>query len=270
MVGFGDYNNPLALLPSEPTERVLALRNGLMSRATGGWMEEIVYRVLRQELLNDPNTSPLCPQFLKTCITPDDFWSFIKLECGTYEGRRQYLREAFEQLIVRLERPAHPSTDLITSTLHAYDEEGVSAAWKKALDRAHSDPEGAITAARTLLESVCKHILDEGGEPGTRYRQDDDLPKLYRLAAERIGIAPSQHTEQVFKQILGGCTSVVEGLGALRNRVGDAHGQGKRPVRPKQRHATLAVNLAGSMALFLIETASAGVEAPPAWGSWPS
>jgi hypothetical protein len=53
---------------------------------------------------------------------------------------------------------------------------------------------------------------------------------------------------------LGGCTSVVEGLGALRNKVGDAHGQGKRPVRVSPRHAHLAVNLAGTMATFLIET----------------
>jgi hypothetical protein len=69
-----------------------------------------------------------------------------------------------------------------------------------------------------------------------------------------LGIAPSQRTEQIFKQILGGCTSVVEGLGALRNRVSDAYGQGLNKIKPASRHAELAVNLAGSMALFLIST----------------
>ena len=83
---------------------------------------------------------------------------------------------------------------------------------------------------------------------------EDDLPRLHGKVANVLNIAPSQHTEQVFKQILGGCHAVVEGLGALRNRLGDAHGQGKRPVRPASRHAELAVNLAGAMATFLVAT----------------
>jgi Abortive infection C-terminus len=33
-----------------------------------------------------------------------------------------------------------------------------------------------------------------------------------------------------------------------------AHGKGRLPVKPKARHAELAVNLAGTMAMFLIST----------------
>jgi hypothetical protein len=40
----------------------------------------------------------------------------------------------------------------------------------------------------------------------------------------------------------------------LENRLGDAHGQGKRPLKPLPRHAELAVNMAGSMASFLLAT----------------
>jgi Abortive infection C-terminus len=40
----------------------------------------------------------------------------------------------------------------------------------------------------------------------------------------------------------------------MRNKLSDAHGRGRRPVRPGARHAALAVNLAGTMATFLIET----------------
>ena len=114
-----------------------------------------------------------------------------------------------------------------------------------------SDPEGAITAARTLIECVCKHILDD---QGVTYEDSADLPKLYRLASETLNIAPSQHTEKVFKQILGGCAAVVDGLGSLRNRLGDAHGKGSRTTKPAPRHAQLAVNLAGSMTSFLVAT----------------
>jgi hypothetical protein len=56
------------------------------------------------------------------------------------------------------------------------------------------------------------------------------------------------------KRILGGATSVVEGLGSLRNKIGDAQGQGKKAVRPSARHAQLAVNMAGTMATFIVET----------------
>ena len=71
-----------------------------------------------------------------------------------------------------------------------------------------------------------------------------------------MNLSPDQHTEQVFKQILGGCSSIVNGLGSLRNSLGDAHGKGIGHVRPSSRHARLAVNLSGSMALFLAETYS--------------
>jgi hypothetical protein len=98
---------------------------------------------------------------------------------------------------------------------------------------------------------VCKHILDEYG---IAYDEKDDLPKLYGLTAEQLKLSPSQHTEQIFKQILGGCKSVVEGLGALRNKLSDAHGKGKKSAKPSPRHAELAVNLAGSMATFIVST----------------
>lgn len=59
--------------------------------------------------------------------------------------------------------------------------------------------------------------------------------------------------------ILGGATTLVNGIGTLRNRLSDAHGQGvsretRLPVRPSPRHASLAVNTAGAMATFLVET----------------
>jgi hypothetical protein len=35
--------------------------------------------------------------------------------------------------------------------------------WEKALQLRATDPDGAITSARTLLESTFKHVLDEKG-----------------------------------------------------------------------------------------------------------
>lgn len=67
-------------------------------------------------------------------------------------------------------------------------------------------------------------------------------------------MTPDSHTELVFKQILGGINSIVLGLASLRNTYGDAHGKSSKSYRPKERHSELAVNLAGSMCVFLYKT----------------
>ena len=208
----------------------------------------------------DSRTAKLLPSFVRSCQDPDDFWQFIKHEFGTYKERRDYLRVQFNPLIELLHGAIAPPVDQISGALEAFDAEGVSGAWQKALSRVESDPAGALTAARTLLESICLHILGED-EPSLESAKRDDLPKLYKRTSEVLNLAPSQHTEQVFKQILGGCTQVVEGLGALRNKLGDAHGKGRRPVRVATRHANIAVNLAGAVAFFLVETKA--VQAKP-------
>ncbi|WP_425992081.1 abortive infection family protein [Brevundimonas sp. TWP2-3-2] len=239
-------------LPAAGDERALVLQNLLIVHATGGIADEGVYSELRREFSSDPQTADLLPRFVRTCRDLASFWQWIKYEKGTYAERRTLIREAFEPLLDVLEgRNRAPLDASASETLASFDADGVHSIWEKALARRQMDPEGAITAARTLLETVCKHVIEE---EGSSYNDKDDLPKLYGDASKLLNIAPSQHTEEVFKQILGGCISVVVGLGTLRNRVSDSHGQGKRAVKPAPRHAQLAVNLAGTMATFLIET----------------
>jgi hypothetical protein len=144
-----------------------------------------------------------------------------------------------------------PADDAISKALADFDPDTVHARWSQAQDRRDTDPEGAITLARTLLEDVCKWIIIEAGEV---YEEKDDLPILYRKLARILNVAPDSYTEPVFKQILGSCQSVVESLGSLRNKIGDAHSSGPKRVKPSARHAQLAVNLSGTMATFLVST----------------
>lgn len=247
----------LADLPTDKLERAMAFRNGLVSLCEGGAnMDDNVYRALRREFMDDPAISHLVPAFVRTTQDKAAMWAFLKGHSGQWEPRRQFVREQFAPLIERLERSPAPADNLVTDVLRRFDAEGITDAWNKALSRREADPAGAITAARTLLETVCKHLLEDANGNAT-YGPNDDLPKLYRQASELLNIAPSQHSEDAFKRILGSAASIVEGLGTLRNKVGDAHASGGRPVKPAPRHAALAVNLAGSMALFLVETANA-------------
>ncbi|PPU45502.1 abortive phage resistance protein [Xanthomonas arboricola] len=236
-----------------------ALQNLLISHATGNVENDADYVRLRQVILANPSLDPLLPKFIRTCRNLPQFWQFIKFEFKTYAERRNYIWENFRPLLDALDRRIGAPSDLVVSmTLENFDASHVQAAWSKALDRRSSDPEGAITSARTLIESVCKHILDESN---ASYDDAADLPKLYKATAEVLSLAPSQHTEQIFKQILGGCTSVVEGLGSLRNRLSDAHGKGRAGSKPAARHAELAVNLSGALAIYLLATWNARSEA---------
>ena len=189
---------------------------------------------------------------VRTCRDLGQFWQFIKYRFAHYAERREFIWAEFGPLMGFLEKGEAPAAAAINAELMDFSEGGVHDTWRKALERMTSDPEGAITLARSLLESVLKHILDARK---VAYNDKADLPELYRLVAKELNLAPDQHTEDNFKRILGGITSVVNELGSLRNRLGDAHGKGKGGVRPAPRHAELAVNLAGSIALFLVETA---------------
>lgn len=243
-------------------EKVEVLKGLLRARATGGVADDGEYTQLRRELLEDAEVRARLPQFVQTCRSLDEWWGLIKEKHASYQGRREYLRSEFDPLLTFLEsRGDGVLDDRAEIALNRVDLDNVRAAWRKALDRRNSDPEGAITSARSLLETVCKHVLDSRG---IAYDDRDDLPKLYRLVSKTLGLAPEDMAEDLFKRILGGCVSVVEGLGALRNRAGDAHGIGIAGAKPAPRHAELAVNLAGSMASFLVATWEArDTQAPP-------
>lgn len=233
-------------------KKVESLKLMLLSRATGGSGDDIEYKNLRRDLTTSARISGHLPRFVHVCRDLSEFWSFIKPRFSSYAERREFLRDEFNPLLTILETECRtPSDASITATVQSVDSTYIQEAWRKALERRATDAEGAITAARTLLESVCKHILDAAG---MTYDDSADLPKLYSLTAKQLNLSPSQHTEQLFKQILGGCQTVVEGVGALRNKHSDAHGKGTTGIKPAPRHAELAVNLSGTMATFLLQT----------------
>src|SRR3546814_13776424 len=123
-----------------------------------------------------------------------------------------------------------PHTTLFRS-LARFEPEQVHARWEAALDRRARDPAGAITLARTLIEDVCRWLLDDLGIAAA---DQDDLPALYRKLSKALQLAPDDHSERVFKQILGNCQYVVESLGPLRNKPGNSHKNAKASGRERR------------------------------------
>lgn len=222
-------------------------QDGVVARATGSDFDNQLYTTARNRLLSNKRLEKLLPDWLKTKRTIDQFWTFIKGRFSTYQERREYLWEEFALVLNYLEKKSiSPLEESIV-----FDEAHIHFQWQKALERKQLEPEGAITSARTLIESILKYILDE---QEIKYNDGAELPDLYKDVAKSLKLAPEQHQEQIFKQILGGSSGIVAGLGALRNKLGDAHGKSKNSVKPSERHSELAVNLAGAMAIFLFKT----------------
>lgn len=222
-------------------------QDSLVERATGGYFDNQLYITARARLVRNKALEKLLPDWIFTKRTIDQFWTFIKGRFNSYHERREFLWNEFDPLLKYLEiKSTSPLEEIIV-----FDEAHIHSQWQKALERKQLEPEGAITAARTLIESILIHILDEKNIP---YSDSADLPELYREVSKSLNLAPENHQEQIFKQILGGASGIVSGLGALRNKLGDAHGKSKKNIKPSERHSELAVNLAGSMAIFLFKT----------------
>ena len=222
-------------------------QDGIVSRATGNDFDNQLYTTVRSKLISNKTIEKLLPDWIKTKRTIDQFWTFIKGRFSTYQERRQFLWDEFAPVLNYLETK---STSPLEESI-AFDESHIHTQWQKALERKQTEPEGAITSARTLIESILKYILDE---QEIKYNDGAELPDLYKEVSKSLNLAPEQHQEQIFKQILGGASGIVSGLGALRNKLGDAHGKSKNSVKPSERHSEFAVNLAGSMAVFLFKT----------------
>ena len=240
-------------IPEDKLECAILLRNNITCLTTQGG-SEIEYKLARKKLMGDPSIKRLLPDYVRHSNDAGSVkaaLSGVASGDGSWAIRRGHVSKTFGPLLAFLETGGSAADATITDGLVAYDAPAVQSSWSKALDRRTTDPEGAVTAASTLLEEVCKHIIEDNGG---NWDRKWNMPKLYNEAATILNLAPSQHQEEVFRTILGSCQSVVQSIGSLRNKGGDAHAGGRTRVIFKPRHAALSVNLAGSMALFLIET----------------
>ncbi len=243
--GLEDYQTDL--------ERAEYLQRILTNHATNdGTSNNDHYTILRRYFMDKPELKSLVPSWVRTNRDLSQFWQFIKYKFSTYAERRRFIWEEFSPLLEAIESSSSvPHESTFVGELKEYNSEYLLDLWNKALERKNVDPGGAITVAKSLLESVLKHILDD---INIEYSKNPELHELYKKVAENLQLSTAQYEEDVFKKILGGCSGIVSGLGRLRNVMGDAHGQGRKNYRATPRHAQFAINIAGSMALFLLET----------------
>ena len=111
------------------------------------------------------------------------------------------------------------------------------------------DYDGAITNARTLVESICKYILDE---KRIEYSEKEKLPSLYKKVSSALEMDPSEYEEKPFKEALSGCISIITGISNIRNILSDAHGKSRKSkYKTSERHAVLAISMSKAISDYL-------------------
>lgn len=181
--------------------------------------------------------------YFETPLNVNDAVSHIN-ELLSYDGfslaenGKEYKLIGIEGVVIYCESLAEVENDYVSDQIKKCDNKIVS-----------EDYDGAITNARTLAETVMVDILKIYD---IEYKHKGDLTKAYNRIKSALNLDPSNSSyPDSVKQVLSGLNSIVNGLAAIRNEMGDAHAIRHKP---EKHHAKLAVNSAKTLSEFLIDS----------------
>lgn len=215
-------------------------------------------RIYAQDRLRALNGQTVMKQVISTALDPRAFLRHQldvdvvvakvneNLRHDGYEVAKDGLAYKVRELSagsVKLEAPAKVSHELTQLAI----DDNIRKCEEKLVEEDYS---GAITNARSLVESVLIGIEKEFDTEAPEY--DGNLQTLYKRVQKHLHLEPDRKDiSDSLRQILSGLVSVVGGLAAVRNKMGDAHATSYRPSR---HHAKLAVHTAVTLSDFLFET----------------
>ncbi len=119
-----------------------------------------------------------------------------------------------------------------------------------------TDPAGALSAVKALIESTVKIVLREtGGSFNNKAKFNVVVAEAQKSLGLMAGtLAPDKAGDESLKKILDGLYKVAIGIDELRNRYGRDHGR-DTPLRGlTTRHARLAVHAGTAYCRFLLDT----------------
>jgi hypothetical protein len=128
---------------------------------------------------------------------------------------------------------------------------GLDTEFRRALDAVEADPPAAVAAACAILEALFKIYIQDNE---LALPSDQSIKPLWKIVQGHLGLAPTSVVDQDMNRILGGLTSIVDGVGALRTHAGSAHGRGRHSYPLAGKHARLAVHSSHTVATFVLET----------------
>lgn len=175
------------------------------------------------------------------------YYALNDLTWNAYPSRYTYPSDAAR---TRLREQLHAfiSPDPIGIRFSRVRETSFREDWAACISRLEISPASAITAARTLLETLLKTIISERGQ------QPDDTGELGRLvkqAQDCLGF--DRRGGQAVHQVVSGLANVIQGLAALSNAAGDRHGLVRGQSIDDPGLAQLCVHASGTVGIAFIE-----------------
>ena len=193
-----------------------------------------------------PSKHELFVETLYTLSPREQYYSLTDLTRATNrslqalsEAERKNLRDSLHQCFSR--NPIGLSFSSLNETAFRED-------WYTAYLRVRSSPAAAVTAARTLLETVLKTIISErNGAPDN----SGDLGRLLKQSTKQLNW--SDREDQAIQQITSGLGNMVNGICAISNASGDRHGIIDGMQMDDPSIAELVVNACGTIGILMIE-----------------
>jgi hypothetical protein len=136
------------------------------------------------------------------------------------------------------------------------DTEYVNGKIKQMNQAVHSDTDLALGTGKELLETICKSILQKKSVP---IDKGWTLPQLLKATTAALDFKPKAASdpagaEKSIKQILGGISTIVQGVAELRNAYGTGHGKAADFQKLESAYAQLYVGVVAEIALIYLAT----------------
>ncbi len=230
------------------------------------WEVEQEVRDALRSLNNDQSladSSRTLTNVIELLIHPADYRDDQRKLLATLDYLNDYLR--YDELVVRKvgqRMKLLPFSEMGTTTQMLWNQattlgfDTVELELDRIRDSLEKDPADAITVACAVAECVCRSILVE---LNFDLPNDKTLSSLYKSVKKHLQLSSGRddlksEADEDIRAILGALSTLAGNIGALRTKVGDAHGRERGHRRVDARIARLAVNASSTLSLFLLET----------------
>lgn len=143
---------------------------------------------------------------------------------------------------------------LLTKTLEERFKSGdfssIEVEFERAVQNISTDPQAAITAASSIIESALKVYIE---------KYELDMPKrldvmgLWDVVRPDLNLNSDGILANDQQKILKGLTTAMEGVGCFRSHIGSAHGRGNTPPSIIEAETRLAVNVSHTIVIFVMD-----------------
>lgn len=154
---------------------------------------------------------------------------------------------------------ASPAAKSLADLFKSGDFSSIEREFERAISQVERDPHAAITAACAIIEALSKTYIETHK---LEMPSKQTVGPLWKVVQHHLGLNVDPTLEEDQKRILGGLSSIVDGIGAYRTHIGSAHGRGLKPPRVVASEARLAVHASHTIVIFAMERWIGARDAP--------